>query len=153
MRKTLWALPLATALAMGIGGIPNASASSTTRSITVNNRYDSTGDSQVTNVAPIKAGDCTMYGILAVHRPNPSISRADVTFTSNTWTSHTTNYDQWHTSWNFHTFGGSAIAPLETIDGRRMKTNQTYFTTIEWTVPMTVSQWENISQVTWTGAC
>ncbi len=43
MRKTLWALPLATVLAVGIG-VPSASAA--TRTITATNIYTAVDDTQ-----------------------------------------------------------------------------------------------------------
>ena len=150
MRKAIWALPLATALAMGLG-VPSASAA--TRTTTVTSHYISSDDTQNTNVAPLLAGDCTMYGILVVGRPAAN-SVAKVRFVFSTWTSHTDRFDQWHNSWRILGFGNQPIATLDTIDGFRMsKVNQSYSGEIDTTVSMTTSQWLNIAAVTWTGSC
>jgi hypothetical protein len=92
MRKTLWALPLATALAMTIGA-PVASAA--TGSTTVSNHYYSGEDTQNTYVAPLQTGDCTEFGELSIFRPGAD-GIARVRFLFNTKTSRTKHYDQWH---------------------------------------------------------
>ena len=150
MRKALWVLPLAAVLAMGLG-VPSASAA--TRTITVNSRYDSQTDSQYTNVAPMLAGDCTMYGDLSVERPQTG-GYTIVRFRFSTWTSHTTHFDQWHNSWKIVGFGNQPIVTLDTIDGFRMSSvDQTYTGEIDTSVKMTTSQWLNIAAVTWSGSC
>jgi hypothetical protein len=150
MRKTIWALALATVLAMGIG-VPTASAA--TRTVTVASRYVSEDDTQNTNVAPLKAGDCTMYGQLIVDRPAAD-GFAEVRFGFRTKTSHTSNFDQWHNSWKIMGRGNQPIVTLDTIDGLRMPTvNQDYVGEIDTVVSMTTSQWLNIAAVTWIGSC
>lgn len=149
MRKTLWALPLATALTMAIG-VPAASAA--TGSTTVNNFYAAGDDTQNTYVAPLQTGDCTQFGELIISRPADGVAR--VRFLFNTKTTRTKHYDQWRNSWKITGFGNQPIATLGTIDGARMSTiNQFYSGEIDTTVSMTTSQWLNIATVTWTGSC
>lgn len=152
MRKTIWALILATALAMAMAiGIPSASAATTTTS--ANNYYLSGNDTQNTNVSPMHAGDCTMYGVLTFSRPNAA-GIARMRFDFNTATSHTTHFDQWHNLWKIVGFGNQPIATLDTIDGFRMSTENHYYGGgIDTTISMTTSQWLNIARVTWTGSC
>jgi hypothetical protein len=150
MRKTLWALPLATALMMTIG-VPAASAA--TGSTTAPNYYGAGEDTQNTHVAPLQTGDCTEFGQLSIFRPAAD-GVARVRFLFNTKTSRTKHYDQWHNSWKVVGFGNQTIATLGPIDGARMSTvNQFYAGEIDTTVSMTTSQWLNIATVTWTGSC
>lgn len=150
MRKTIWALALATVLAMGIG-VPTASAA--TRTITVNSRYVPVNDIQISNVAPMLAGDCTLFGELIVDRPGTD-GIASVRFIFNTKTSHTNHFDQWHNSWKIMGRGNQPIVTLDTIDGLRMsQVNHNHFGEIDTTVPITTSQWLNIAAVTWIGSC
>ena len=157
MRKIIWALPLATALAMAVG-VPSESADSTTTSIYGTTRYEPSTDTQLSYVAPMHAGDCSMFGNLYVSRPN-SAGFANVRFYFTTSTSHTNNFDQWHNSWKFYdSFGqpvdASGTIAVGTIDGLRMpRVNVNYVGEIDTTIKMNGNQWDNIKNVLWTGAC
>lgn len=150
MRKTLWALPVATVLAMSIG-VPTASAA--TRTLTVNSHYVSASDTQNSDVVHMTAGDCFMDGSLIVGRPAGN-GLAKIRFTFNTRTSHTNHFDQWHNSWKIVGFGNQPIATVNTLDGFRMfVVNEDYSGEIVTSVPMTPNQWLNMAAVTWTGSC
>ncbi len=149
MHKTLWALPLATVLAVGIG-VPSASAA--TQTIRATNYYSSYDDTQVTT-AIMDAGDCGMFGSLRVGRPNAT-GLAKAQFFFNTDTSHTKHFDQWHNSWKIVGFGNQPIATVKNVDGVKMYTvGQYYPGEIDTTVSMTTTQWLNIAAVDWTGSC
>jgi hypothetical protein len=149
MRKIIWALPLATVLAMAIG-IPSASAA--TKTISATSSYSPADDTQVSGVAPMLAGDCKMVASLRVSRPIGGFSK--VRFLFDTWTTHTTGSDQWHNSWKIIDFGNRQVATVSTINGLQMPVvNQPYDGEIDTSVPMTVSDWFNIAEVIWTGSC
>jgi hypothetical protein len=150
MRKIIWALPLATALAMAVG-VPSASAATT--QIYGTTGYTSTSDEQWSYVAPMHAGDCNMFASLFVSRPN-SDGFAKVHFHFVTSTSRTSNFDQWHNSWKFLDRDGRQITTLGILDGLRMPTvNVTYDGAIDTTIKMTTNQWASIGNVLWTGDC
>jgi hypothetical protein len=150
MRKIIWALPLATALAMAIG-IPSASAA--TGTISAINRYSSVDDTQTSGVTPMQVGDCTMFASLRVGRPTPT-GFTKVRFIFNTKTSHTNHFDQWHNSWKILDFGGRQIGTVNNIDGLQMPTvNVAYIGEVDTSISMTTSQWLQIAQVIWTGSC
>ena len=152
MRKIIWALPLATALAMAVG-VPSASADSITRTISVPDHYISSTDTQYSSVTGMHVGDCTMHGDLYLSRPYSS-GETSVRFDFATSTSHTSNFDQWHNSWKFLDSSGRQVGAAGTIDGLRMPTaNVTYDGEINTTISMTASQWARIATVAWTGEC
>ncbi len=94
-----------------------------------------------------------MFAILTIGRPTAA-GVAKVRFVFNTKTSKTSNYDEWHNSWNIVGFGNQQIATVNTIDGFRMSTiNQWYPGEIDTTVSMSTTQWLNIAAVDWTGSC
>jgi hypothetical protein len=149
MRKIIWALPLATVLATAIG-IPSASAA--TGTISATSSYSSADDTQTSGVSPMRVGDCTMFATLRVGRPILGFSK--VRFLFETSTTHTTHADQWHNSWKIIDFGNRQVATVSSIDGLQMPAvNLAYDGEIDTSVPMTMSDWNNIAEVIWTGSC
>jgi hypothetical protein len=151
MRKTIWALPLATALAMATG-IPSASATAT-GTVSAINRYSSVDDTQTSGVTPTQVGDCIMFANLRVSRPT-STGFTKVRFIFNTSTKHTNHSDQWHNSWKIKDFNDQTIGTVNNIDGVQMPTaNVAYLGEIDTSISMTTAQWLQIAQVVWTGSC
>jgi len=149
MRKAIWALPLATALAVAVGSpVAYAATSQNTQPI----HFNQSADSQFTSNT-MHAGDCSMDAQLAIDHPSPSGS-ARVHFIFVTSTSHTTNFDQWHSTWAFLRPDGAELARIGPIDGLRMNlVNHTYTGQIDTVVSFSEATWRAMTQAVWIGSC
>lgn len=114
--------------------------------------YNQFIDSQ-TSADTLHIGDCTMDGALLVGRPNASgVSR--VKFQFETSTRKTSNFDQWHNSWEFFRADGSKILETETIDGLRMSVpGHPYDGEIDFDIHITGAQWVGMNTASWHSEC
>ncbi|MEO5875110.1 MAG: hypothetical protein ABIS86_03180 [Streptosporangiaceae bacterium] len=157
MRKTIWMVPAVAALVTAVGVAPAHAATQT------QNRPMTPYTDSNTLISTIPqnsssgwhVGDCYQNpGYLFLDRPvgSPSIGRLRWAYT--TYTTHTSNFDQWHLTWTFRTASGAQVLRVGPVDSVRMTTvGREYTQEFTADVFMTPAVFNGIRSVDWSGSC
>jgi hypothetical protein len=158
MRKLIWALPAAAALSVALGAAPASAATKVANQPVVPYGSADTLISYVPSNSSFgwHVGDCYQeIGYLFVTRPvlTNGVWIGKIRWAFNTYTAHTSNFDQWHMKWTFRTASGAQVHVLGPVDGPQMHTGVEYSDEYTYDAVMTPAVFDGIRSVDWSGSC